>query len=110
VRQDSGALPWRDSAGTYVRVPLADGTEVIFSGTAADGGDVPGSDVSTHHPVEDHRSWQASTDNPSGDCSVLYDSDGQGLSYEEDTTALVGAIVACAQQHGGAAPATSPGN
>lgn len=41
---------------------------------------------------------------------MLYDSDGQGLSYEEDTTALVGAILTCAQQHGGAAPATSPGN
>ncbi|MBW8800634.1 MAG: hypothetical protein JF597_45840 [Streptomyces sp.] len=43
-------LPWRDSAGTYVRVPLADGTEVTFSGTAADQGDTRGHDVSTTTP------------------------------------------------------------
>ncbi|MER5200052.1 hypothetical protein ACWD3J_41900 [Streptomyces sp. NPDC002755] len=94
-------LTWRDSAGTYIRVPLADGTEVTFSGTAADQGDRPGHDVSTHHPIREHDSWQASLNDADGGCDVLYDSLARGLPYEEDTVALVAAILACAREHGG---------
>ncbi|WP_326757327.1 hypothetical protein OHB35_53260 [Streptomyces phaeochromogenes] len=100
-------LPWRDSAGTYIRVPLTDGTEVTFSGTAVDHGDTRGHDVSTHHPVRDHHSWQASLDTGGG-CDDLYDSHDQGLPHEEDTTALVAAIRACAREHGGPDRTSSP--
>ncbi|MER5698546.1 hypothetical protein ACWDBO_55045 [Streptomyces mirabilis] len=101
-------LPWRDSAGTYIRIPLADGTEVTFSGTAADKGDVRGHDVSTHHPVREHHSWQASLNDTGGGCDDLYDSHDQGLPYEEDTAALVAAIRACAREHGGSNRTSDP--
>ena len=94
-------LPWRDSAGTYIRVPFADGSEVTFSGTAADQGDRPGREVSTHHPVREHASWQATLEGADGACEPFYDSSAKALPYEEDTAALVAAIRACAQEHGG---------
>ncbi|MEW1648429.1 hypothetical protein [Streptomyces sp. NPDC091219] len=103
-------LPCRDSAGTYIRAPFADGSEVTFSGTAADRGDRPGSDVSTHHPVREHASWQASLNDANGDCDVFYDSTAKDLPYEEDTGALVAAIRACAREHGGSDRTVGPGD
>ncbi|MFM9499759.1 hypothetical protein ACKI1Q_39995 [Streptomyces galilaeus] len=102
--------PWRDSAGTYVRVPLADGAEVTFSGTAADRGARRGHDVSIHHPVREHDSWQASLNDTDGGCDVLYDSHTQDLPHEEDTAALVAAILACAREHGGSDHTSDPDN
>ncbi|WP_369228759.1 hypothetical protein AB5J56_00040 [Streptomyces sp. R21] len=103
-------LSWRDSAGTYICIPLADGAEVTFSGTAADQGDIRGHDVSTHHPIREHESWQACLNNTDGGCDVLYDSCTQDLPYEEDTAALVAVILACAREHGGADRTGDPDN
>jgi hypothetical protein len=97
-------LPWRDSGGHYVRVPFADGTQITFSGTAADCDGQRGSDVSTHHLVAEHASWQASWDLGGNTVVDLYDSYERHLPYEEDTAALVTAILTRARQSGGSAP------
>ncbi|MEU0287489.1 hypothetical protein [Streptomyces sp. NPDC006147] len=97
-------LEGRDSAGHYVRVPLADGTEITVAGTAADRDGKRGAEVSIHHLVRDHASWQASWTDRSGDCTELYDSYGQHRPYEEDTAGLVAAVLTQVQQCGGSAP------
>ncbi|MFF9158339.1 hypothetical protein ACF1AB_39635 [Streptomyces sp. NPDC014846] len=87
--------PVRDSAGTYLVLPLADGSDITFTGTTTDG-----IEVRTHHPVHQHGSWQASwTD---GDTHrPLYDSTDQHLPHRPDTETLVAAIVTCVNAHGG---------
>ncbi|MGY1548426.1 hypothetical protein [Streptomyces sp. MN6] len=97
-------LEGRDSAGHYVRVPLADGTEITVSGTAADRDGTRGAEVSIHHPVRDHASWQASWINRDGRSVDVYDSYGQHRPYEEDTAGLVAAVLTLVQQCGGSAP------
>ncbi|MEU5476852.1 hypothetical protein [Streptomyces mirabilis] len=97
-------LPWRDSGHCYVRVPFADGTQVVFSGTAADRDGERGSEVSTHHLVGEHDSWQASWEEGGNTVADLYDSYERHLPYEEDTAALVTAILTRARQSGGSAP------
>ncbi len=97
-------LDGRDSAGHYVRVPLADGTEITVSGTAADRDGTRGAEVSIHHPVRDHVSWQASWINRDGRSVDVYDSYGQHRPYEEDTAGLVAAVLTQVQQCGGSAP------
>lgn len=97
-------LEGRDSAGHYVRVPLADGTEITVSGTAADRDGTRGAEVSIHHPVRDHASWQASWIDRDGRSVDVYDSYGQHRPYEEDTAGLVAAVLTQVQQCGGSAP------
>ncbi|MEU1409463.1 hypothetical protein ABZ471_45850 [Streptomyces sp. NPDC005728] len=87
---------------------LSDGTEITFSGTTADQSDMPGHDVSTHHPVQEHGSWQASLSDANGDCGELYDSHTRSLPHEEDTGALVAAILTCAREHGGSDRTVDP--
>ncbi|XUL90011.1 hypothetical protein ACQ86D_28020 [Streptomyces galilaeus] len=94
-------LPWRDGAGQYVRVPLADGTEIVFSGTTADRDGERGREVSIHHLVQEHGSWQASWEEGGNDAVILYDSCGQHLPYEEDTAALVATILERVHLYGG---------
>ncbi|MDG5807882.1 hypothetical protein P9869_35600 [Streptomyces ossamyceticus] len=99
-------LPWRDSAGTYVRVPFADGEEITFTGITAPDEDGRIDDVSTGHMVRDHGGWLANLE----DGEIVYHSDGKGLQYEEDTAALVAAIIERAPRHGGSAPEEGPGD
>ncbi|KUL73942.1 MULTISPECIES: hypothetical protein [unclassified Streptomyces] len=94
----------QDSAGRYVRVPLADGTEITVSGTAADRDGTRGAEVSIHHLVRDHASWQASRIDRNGRSVHVYDSYGQRRPYEEDTSGLVAAVLTQVQQCGGSAP------
>lgn len=99
-------LPWRDPAGGYVRVPFADGEEITFTGITAPDEDGRIDDVSTGHMVRDHGGWLANLE----DGEIVYYSGGKGLPYEEDTAALVAAIIERAPRHGGSAPEEGPGD
>ncbi|MEV6403928.1 hypothetical protein AB0M58_13415 [Streptomyces bobili] len=102
--------PWGgDSAGQYAEVPLADGTRITFSGTSVGPDGKRGTDVSTRHLVAEHGSWQACWDNHGASTVDLYDSYGEARAYEEDTTALVAAILQRVLQSGGSAPEEGAG-
>lgn len=97
-------LPDGDSGGYYVRIPLADGTTITFAGTTKDR-DGAHPDVSTHHPVRTHGGWSAQWGDDRGLVFAdVYNSHGEDLTYEEDTTDLVHAILAAAAMSGGSAP------
>ncbi|MFE0453104.1 hypothetical protein ACFW2D_17825 [Streptomyces sp. NPDC058914] len=97
-------LPWGDPGGRYVRVPLADGTQITFTGITAldEGGRVD--DVSTHHLVSSYGGWTACWDVNGESATDLYASRGRNLPYEEDTAALVAAILDRVGKSGGSAP------
>jgi hypothetical protein len=96
-------VPWAFGNGHYVRVPLADGSEITFTGSITDRDENRAHEASTWHPVSAHGGWQASVND--GRRSVdLYDSFGQHLPFEEDTAALVAAVLTCTHQHFGCAP------
>ncbi|MDW8803648.1 hypothetical protein P1P68_02210 [Streptomyces scabiei] len=95
-------LPDGGHGGYWVCVPLADGTRITFSGTTAPS-DHEYPDVSLHHPVQKHGGWSAQWTDGSA-CADVYDSYGKHLPYEEDTAALVAAIIERVPQHGGSAP------
>lgn len=99
--------PDGDQGGYYVRVPLADGSTITFAGTSTDPDDsYP--DVSTGHPVRNHGGWSAQWSD-GGNFAEVYDSHGQSLPYEEDTTALVADILKRARLSGGSAPEEGAG-
>ncbi|MFI0141586.1 hypothetical protein [Streptomyces luteogriseus] len=87
-----------------VRVPLADGTEVVFEGFSARSHEVfP--DVTTCYPIREHGYWTASWGEPGSNARTsVYHSAGQHRPYVEDTAALVGSIMEQARRSGGSAP------
>ncbi|WP_228983489.1 hypothetical protein [Streptomyces sp. DH12] len=104
-------LPGGDQGGYYVSIPLADGTSIVFAGTAA-APETAYPDVSTRHPVRAHGGWTAQWEQGDGGrhgVDDIYVSPGAGLSYEEDTAALVQAIVRRVRRSGGSAPEGGPG-
>ncbi|MET8861268.1 hypothetical protein [Streptomyces sp. NPDC004579] len=85
---------FRDSDGSHVKVTLADGAEIVFTGSSADGNH----DISAHHLVSEHGSWEAF--DVSGVVQEIYNSAGQRRSYSHDTAALVAAVLERARQYG----------
>ncbi|MFE2314140.1 hypothetical protein ACFXC8_13255 [Streptomyces sp. NPDC059441] len=87
-----------------VRVPLADGTDIVFEGFSARSSETfP--DVTTRYPIAEHGWWTASWGEPGSDIrSSVYHSAGQHRPYVDDTAALVGSIVEQARRCGGSAP------
>ncbi|MGW3200019.1 hypothetical protein ACWDBD_36740 [Streptomyces sp. NPDC001118] len=92
-----------DSGGYYVRVPLADGTQITFAGTTTNPHHAY-PDVSLHHPVGEHRSWSAQWGNSRMVFEDVYDSRDKDRPYIEDTAALAVAIAERARRSGGSAP------
>ncbi|MEU6070512.1 hypothetical protein ABZ864_40245 [Streptomyces sp. NPDC047082] len=95
-------LPDGGSSGYYVRVPLADGTQITFAGTTTNDTAYP--DVSIHHPVRDHAGWSAQWGQGGQVFDEVHHAHDQHLPYEEDTAALVAAILKRARRSGGSAP------
>ncbi|MGW7365418.1 hypothetical protein ACWGI8_18740 [Streptomyces sp. NPDC054841] len=80
--------PVRDGAGTYVVVPLPDGSEIVISGTTTDG-----TEVRTLHPPQEHASWQAIwQDHRVDKIRKVYNSHDEGREFEADTAAAVAAV------------------
>ncbi|MEJ8654955.1 hypothetical protein [Streptomyces sp. MS1.AVA.4] len=78
-----------DGAGTYVAVPLPDGSEIVISGTTTDR-----AEVRTRHAPQEHASWQATwQDYRTSRMRMLYDSHGEGREFEADTAAAAAAVV-----------------
>lgn len=99
----AGMTSYEDAEGhqAFAVLPLADGSQIIVSGTTAARRGRPSEDLRIHHPVRDHASWQACRDDgQDAEMTVIYNSDGQNLPYVDDTMALVAAVIACARQHG----------
>ncbi|MFE4582893.1 hypothetical protein [Streptomyces chartreusis] len=87
-----------------VRVPLADGTEIVFEGISAQYREQYLT-VTTRYPIGEHGWWTASWGEPGSDTRTnLYHSAGQHRPYVDDTAALVGSIVEQARRCGGSAP------
>ncbi|MGW2291224.1 hypothetical protein [Streptomyces phaeochromogenes] len=89
-------IPVQGSAGTCLRVPLADGSEITISGITADG-----REVSSRHGAQDHGGWVAEWDDFNDSFVEIYHSASQGLTHAADTAALASAVLACAREHGG---------
>ncbi|MFC9916688.1 hypothetical protein [Streptomyces sp. NPDC127197] len=89
-------IPVHESAGTYLRIPLADGSEITISGTTADG-----HEVSSQHAMDDHGGWFAEWDDFNDSFVEVYRSARKGLTYAADTAALLSAVLKCAREHGG---------
>lgn len=89
-------VPVHESAGTNLRVPLADGSEITISGTTADG-----RKDRSQCGTDDRGGWRAEWSG-SGDRFVeIYRSAREGLTHAADTTALLAAVLTCAREHGG---------
>ncbi|MET9016949.1 hypothetical protein ABZX74_39735 [Streptomyces olivaceoviridis] len=102
-------LPGWDRSSEYVAVPLADGATILFTGTTLPDGDGGGDDVSIEHLVRAHESWRAEIAHPVDGATELYDSHDCPLPFDQDTAALVAAILQCLPRHGGSVPAEEPG-
>ncbi|MGW0825251.1 hypothetical protein [Streptomyces sp. NPDC002845] len=89
-------VPVHEHAGTYLRVPLADGSEITISGATADG-----REASSQHTADDHAGWLAVWGNSNDTVVEVYRSARQGLTRAADTTALAAAVLKYARGHGG---------
>jgi hypothetical protein len=89
-------IPIHESAGTNLRVPLADGSEITISGTTADG-----CEDSSPCGTGDRGGWRADWSGPDDSFVEIYRSARQGLTHAADTTALAAAVLDCVRAHGG---------
>lgn len=89
-------VPVHEHAGTYLRVPLADGSEITISGATADG-----REASSQHTADDHASWLAVWGDFNDTFVEVYRSARRGLTRAADTAALAAAVLKCAREHGG---------
>ncbi|MBC2868690.1 hypothetical protein [Streptomyces mexicanus] len=89
-------IPVHEKAGTHLRVPLADGSQMTISRTPADV-QAPGSQPT----VDDRGGWLAVWDDFNGVSVEVYRSARQGLTRAADTAALTAAVLDCARKHGG---------
>ncbi|POX58810.1 hypothetical protein C3492_35315 [Streptomyces sp. Ru62] len=101
-------LPGWDRSAEYVAVPLADGATLRFTGTTLPDDDGMSDDVSIEHPVRAHESWRAEVAHPVDGTTELYDSADRPLPFDQDTAALVAAILQRLPRHGGSVPAEDP--
>ncbi|WP_369387286.1 hypothetical protein AB5J72_06410 [Streptomyces sp. CG1] len=87
--------PRQAGAGTYIEIALADASYLHVSGTTKDG-----TSARTLHCLDQHASWQAHVVNPFDNShTTVYDSHGQALSYEDDTSAAASAIARFVHDH-----------
>lgn len=89
-------IPIHESAGTSLRVPLADGSEIAISGTTADG-----CEDSSPCGSGDLGGWRADWSGPGDSFVEIYRSARQGLPHALDATALAAAVLDCARARGG---------
>ncbi|MFD0386490.1 hypothetical protein ACFQ2B_40555 [Streptomyces stramineus] len=86
---------WGDSAGTYVLLTLADGSQISISATITDG-----AEVCAIHDVDEHSSWQAYWhDADQEKFATVYDSEGEDKECAVDTAAVAEAVTAHIKQH-----------
>ncbi|MFD7163571.1 hypothetical protein [Streptomyces violascens] len=86
--------PVHEHAGMYLRVPLADGSEITISGATA-GGRGASSDA-----ADDHGGWLAAWGDDNDTFVEVYRS-RWGLTRAADTSALAAAVLKCAREHDG---------
>ncbi|MEU9214442.1 hypothetical protein AB0D27_42880 [Streptomyces sp. NPDC048415] len=89
-------IPVHEHAGTYLRVPLADGSEITISGATADG-----REAHSQHTADDHGGWLAVWGDFNDTVVDVYRSARRGLTRAADTAALAAAVLKCAREHGG---------
>ncbi|WP_331765355.1 hypothetical protein OG747_52875 (plasmid) [Streptomyces sp. NBC_01384] len=89
-------VPVPEHAGTYLRVPLADSSEITISGATADG-----REASSQHTAADHADWLAVWGGFNDSFVEVYRSARRGLTRAADTAALAAAVLECAREHGG---------
>ena len=94
--------------GHYVRIPLADGTQITFAGTTTSTThDYP--DVSVSHPVREHHSWSAQWSDGLHVLADIHTAANQPRPYIDDTADLVAVIRDWANKSGGSAPQEGAG-
>jgi hypothetical protein len=89
-------IPVHENAGTCLHVPLADGSQMTISRTAADV-QVPGS----QYMAGGHGGWLAVWNDFNGASVEVYRSARQCMTRTADTAALTASVLDCARTHGG---------
>ncbi|MFI7405976.1 hypothetical protein ACIBW9_36850 [Streptomyces sp. NPDC049541] len=88
-------IPVHESTGPYLRVPLADGSEVTIRRTGA-----PGREVGYQQTTGDRGDWLAVWGDFNDSSGEVYRS-RRDLTRAADTAALAAAVLKCADEHGG---------
>ncbi|MFK0238632.1 hypothetical protein [Streptomyces vinaceus] len=82
-----------DRADTYLTLAREDQAVITISGLTTSG-----NDVSVTHTGEEHAGWLATLRTPDHGYEIVYDTYDQALPYEEDTAALLAAVLNTARQ------------
>ncbi|MGW7243864.1 hypothetical protein [Streptomyces sp. NPDC054804] len=91
-----GWISDHEKAGTYLRVPLADASEITISDTIADE-----REDNARHADVGPGGWLAVWDGAGDGAVEVYRSPRRGLARTADTAALADAVLTCARRHGG---------